>query len=164
MVHLTLWLDSSQRRLGWEPSMANTPAAGGMNALAHASKKNFSSLNWRIWGGGLFVCLLACFLFCYFHTTLKVPIVSREFIKIKELWAKNGEVMRWWDLKRGDMGSSPHFAIIFEFCIWLVISLLRALIALSTWWDSWMRSIFPNLESTEKVIKIQELFPVFYKV
>lgn len=72
--------------------------------------------------------------------------------------------MRWWDMKLGGSGSSPHFAIIFEFRIWLVISLFRALIALSTLWDSWMRSIFPNLESTEKVIKIQELFPVFYKV
>lgn len=67
-------------------------------------------------------------------------------------------------MKLGDLGSSPSFAIIFEFYIWLIISLLRALTALSTLWDSWMRPIFSNLESTEKVIKIQELFPVFYKV
>jgi hypothetical protein len=65
-------------------------------------------------------------------------------------------------MKIGDLGSSSSFAIIFEFYIWLIISFLWALIALSTLWDSWIRSLFPNLESTEKV-KIQELFPVYYK-
>lgn len=66
-------------------------------------------------------------------------------------------------MKGGDLGSSPSFAVIFEFYIWLIIPLLRALIVLSTLWDSWMRPIYSNLEPTEKVIKIQELFPVFYK-
>lgn len=35
-------------------------------------------------------------------------------------------------MKGGDLGSSPSFAVIFEFYIWLIIPLLRALIVLST--------------------------------
>lgn len=57
-------------------------------------------------------------------------------------------------MKLGDLDSSSSIAIILEFYIWLNISLLRALIALSTLQESWMRSIFLKPGPTEKVIKV----------
>lgn len=65
-------------------------------------------------------------------------------------------------MKPGDPGSSPSFAIVFEFYIDQSFRFSEILV-LSPLWDSWIRSIFPNLESTEKVMKIQELFPVSYE-
>lgn len=66
-------------------------------------------------------------------------------------------------MKPGDLGSSPSFAIIFEFYIDQSFH-FSEIFVLSPLWDSWIRSVFfPNLESTEKVIKIQELFPVSYE-
>lgn len=56
-------------------------------------------------------------------------------------------------MKPGDLESSSSIAIL-EFYIWLNMSLLRALIALSTLQESWMRSIFLKLGPTEKVIKV----------
>lgn len=72
--------------------MANTPAAGGMNALAHASKKNFSSLNWRI-GGGV-VCLFACLLFILlfshnFESSYCEPRVYKNQRVMSQKWRSN---------------------------------------------------------------------------
>lgn len=66
-------------------------------------------------------------------------------------------------MKVGDLGSGPSFAVIFEFLylenhfiFWHLNCLMFIMRQLN-------KINFFTLESTEKVIKIQQLFPASYK-